>query len=448
MSISPKKASIAARSLGVVFALVGASAASAAPGDHIKAGDALITPQIDLGVEYRTNAYQVSDPNFTIPVTNLRVAPGLSISANTPQTEFRLNGISELRYVVSTNGRYGEVDGQDIRVNLDRFNDFNVSSGLRLMKGAPLSFNLSENIGLRNNPAQAANAVGSGSAYHSQLRNDLRGAAVLRAGPGVDATLTGMWAWDNFLVAGNSANGYRGFNRRHTVGPVLEGKWTFFPRTALVGDIGYYRHIWAQNIIDTPQGPNYAGEDLGETLVLADSHFVKARVGLRGRITPKLVLIGTVGYGDAWYFADTASLTGADGDSWEANPTALQGLLSTVQAKYELAPGNRVTAGYQKDFEDSWFTNYMAYNSLYVTLENRFGPRFGTNLSFDTRFESYQGEVSRNDVLVRAKGDLSYSIMDFASVSTGVWWTRRVSPTRPLMEYDDVNVHALLNFTY
>ncbi len=421
--------------------------ALAAPGDHIKAGDALITPQIDVGVEYRTNAYQTQDPALNIPVTNLRVAPALTISANTPTTEFQLNGMSELRYVVSTSGRYGLVDGRDRRVNLDRFNDFNVSTGLRLNKGAPLSFNLSDNIGLRNNPAQAGGARGTGSAYHSQLRNDLRGAAVLRTGPAVDATLTGMWAWDNFLVAGTSENGYRGFNRRHTVGSILEGKWTFFPRTAVVADVGYYYHGWAQNVVATPQPAPYTGEDLGETLVLPDSHFLKARAGLRGRITPKLVVIGTVGVGDAWYFANAAAIASADGDEWEANPALIQGLLATVQARYDLSPGNRITAGYQKDFEDSWFTNYMAYNSLYATLENRFGPRFGTTLSFDTRFESYVGEVTREDILVRGKGDISYGILDFASVSGGVWWTRRVSD-RAIMEYDDVNVHALLNFTY
>ncbi len=406
--------------------------ASAAPGEHILVGDSVITPMVDVGVEYRTNVYQREiDP---IGGANLRVAPGFEVNTKGPQTTFNARGQSELRYML--------VAGTDNRANLDRFTDFTAGADLHLLTDQVLQFKFSENIGMKNNIAQAG---WEDSPFHTQFRNELGLLAPIRVGPAIQIQPGGAWSFDDFRIPESGrVNDFRRFNRRNTLAAGLDLKWTFFPRTAAILEADYAGHLWDANLVSTSDGSNDAAANpYGDTVALPNSNFVKVQAGVRGRFTQRLVLIATAGYGVGLY-----NTTGGVPDTVAAIDVAgIDRIVGLVQGRFDLGPGNKLSLGYRKDFDDSWFANYLAYHHLYSRLENRFGPRFGTLAEVGVRLEGFAGQITRADQLLRVRGDLTYSVQDWLSISGGAWWTRRASSDNAI-EYDDVNLHVLTNFTY
>ena len=67
----------------------------AKPGEHIKAGNALLKPSLSLGMEYRTNVLQ--SPTDPKGGPNLFVQPGFDVESKTPDTHFTLTSLYTLR---------------------------------------------------------------------------------------------------------------------------------------------------------------------------------------------------------------------------------------------------------------------------------------------------------------------------------------------------------------
>ena len=86
---------IAGSFVGLLAQIWLATGALAAPGDHIRAGDVELVPDIDLGGEFRTNVYR-SEVD-AVPAANFRIAPGLLVAAEGDDHDFRLGGEWVLR---------------------------------------------------------------------------------------------------------------------------------------------------------------------------------------------------------------------------------------------------------------------------------------------------------------------------------------------------------------
>ena len=436
--------------IAAAAALTLSSAAVAAPGDHIPLGNAVITPSIDAGWEHRTNAFQTNEGGNG--VSNLLFAPNLQITAEGPRSDFSLSGHYEGRFTLL----FGRGDA-DVLYSLDRWTDFNVDSQLNTLKGQVLQLGFSESIGMRNNLASVSGVLPSGGAYQRQFRNAFSTVATVRAGPSLDIRLHGNWAYSKYWVPfSNTGRGFRDLNTKNEFGPRLDVQWTFFPRTALIVESELILNRWQNTLIGGIPESN-TGPGLGVELAMPDSIFSKTRVGVRGRFTPRLVVVGMAGYGIANY--NEASVTspteltdfGKDlGGRGVANAPLgmrLEPLLVQLQAKYEVGPTQKLVLGYNKDFADSWFTNFLAYNEVYGRWDGQFVERINTSANISYRRENYSGEITRSDDLVRAGGDVGYQIQDFASVTGGVAWIRRLSSQQRL-DYDDVNIHISANFTY
>jgi len=414
----------------LVMIMLGPATAVAAPGEHIIAGDAVITPKIDLGLEYRTNGYRREANAFA--TSNIRVAPGFEVSAKGAQTELEASGTSELRYTL--------VSGADNRANLDRFSDFNVTSALRLLTEQAVQFQFTETAGLRNNIV-AAGLVDN--PFNTQFRNDLAFKVPIRVGPTLEFAPRGGWGFDEFRVPdysqpGTSSTYPRHLNSRNALTGGLDGKFTFLPRTAAIFEGDYTFNGWSHNIVSA-RDPN----DSGSAITVPNSSFVKLSAGLRGRFTKNMVLVLTGGWGMGNYSASggvPAALADMDVRGFDR-------FRMLLQAKQEFAKDNVVTAGYRRDFDDSWFTNYVAYNYLYVRSENRIGEHVYTTAEAGVRFEKYAGEVARGDTVPRIKGDVAYTLQNWLSVSGGVWFDQRASDDY-MVEYTDVNIHMLMNVAY
>ncbi len=412
--------------------------AAAAPGDHVRAGDLTATPEVDLGMEYRTNTYRA--PTDPTPGANLRVAPRLDLDVDTTDNAFRLAGQWEVRKFL-----FVAADDPDLRAEqiqaLDRFNDFNVRGELDLLSSRPVGLVLNESAALRNN--QTDRGV-LGKPFVTQVRNVLGGGVRVSPGDALHIVPGGQWSYDDYRIPDVDATRTR-FNSRNAYGPTLNVKWDFFPRTSLVLDGSTTFNRWVDN--EVPVVDLTSGETT--SLDLPDSTFVKVRTGIRGRLTERVLLDLYAGYGQALY---QASLTGAVSEA-AASLRGLEGLLAAVQARYKLIRESdqsaEVGVGYKRDFEDSFFTNYVSYDYAFANAAfdvAGFRPR----MQYGMRFERYSGAVVRNDVLSRLDAELGYQFRDWGRVSGGMFWQQRAVAQAAYQsaEYDDFTFRVATTWSY
>lgn len=411
------------RKIGLALGLLlgAAGTAEAAPGDHLRAGDAVITPRLQLGFLYRSNAFRSeTNPQGT---GGLRVAPGLGVGLETPQVTFGFDG----EYVLSKFlflGNPENVGRDQINAqiaNLDRFNSFNVEANLKALKDRQVSLRLGDTVLLQNNPNDSVPE--SDDPYATQLRNNLTGGLIIRPGPALSVDVGGKYNYGVFFVP-SSLDQRDPFNRRHAYGPTLDVKYNFLPRTAYVFDGAFTWNSWAD------QNPDLGGIAIPKP----NSRHLQMRTGIQGRITERLRVVGKVGFGFAWY---------DDG----VNLTPLNGLLVAVQGDYRVTEKHDVTLGYRKNFVDSFFTNAAAHNSLYARWKGAYGPRVTSNLQYALRFENYTGGIERNDIVNQLNLGFDIKAQEWLSTGLSGGWLGRIS-TDPQVEYNDVRVQLGATFTY
>jgi len=202
---------------GISALLATSSLSFGGAGDHIKAGNAIIKPSLDLGVEFRTNVLQ--SPSDALGGPNLFVQPGFDIESKSANTDFSLTSLYTLR-------KHFQAD----LVRADRYTDFDLGTNLNLMRSSVIGFRLSDRASVRND-----NNLQS---LHTRMHNGLGAQMAIRPGPILELRLGGSWDYDRFLVP-PSGLGQSGsvnpilLSQRNTVGPTFEAEWRFFPRTAL-----------------------------------------------------------------------------------------------------------------------------------------------------------------------------------------------------------------------
>lgn len=405
--------------------------AHAEPGDHIRIGDATITPSLDLGLEYRTNPLLLeANPKDGV---NMRIAPRIEVSLETTEVDLRMGGDYQLIKYFSPE-----------LTNLDRYNQFNADVALDVLKDQVIGFRFADQVGIDNNPS--GSQTGS---YHRQVRNRFDGSTVVRVGPTLSFAVGGFYKADSYRVpqVRDEIGSLRPFNFRDTYGPTWSADWTFFPRTAVVYFGSYELHRWG----DTCLGTGNNQQAFGNALALPNSDHLKMQGGLRGRITERMTVIATGGYGSARYDEDSVVDCGdSRRDAYAQDISGIEHLLLTTQIQYDFGVGQRVAVGYRKDFQDTWFSNFTAFNELYGTYTGRIGSRVGLNSGVRMRFENHYGQETRSDIRLQANGDVSYFFQDYASVTAGVAWLQRATADAvdASLEYDDINVHLLTTFTY
>lgn len=424
------------RAAGVALAL-GTSPAWAGAGDHIRAGSATLAPELDLGFAYDTNVYRAAaDP---VAGGHLAISPKVDLGVDTEQNEFALGGQWDLRKYL-----FLDTDSpvrSDLIRAVDRFNDFEVSAALDLLKQESVGLVLKEQVALRNNETDRGVVA---NPFMTQVRNRLEGGVRVSPGQALDIVPGGAWAYDDFRVADAEAFRTR-FNSRHTYGPTLDTRWDFFPRTALVLRGEGMWHWWQQN--DVP----YIDPFTGATGVLAvpDSVHVKVQGGLEGRFTERIYVDLVGGYGTTSY--DPSSVGSVPSDA--ANVRGTDGIIGTVQVRYKVVrEGERsleMGLGYQRDFLDSFFTNYVVYDQFQVQAGANIGgirPR----VTYGLRLEGYSGAIVRDDVLNRLEGELGYQFRDWGKIAASTTWQQRaiVQTAYQTAEYDAVTIALTSTWTY
>lgn len=446
--------------LGACVAFGLPSGALADPGDGIQVGDTTtIQPSVDVGFELRSNSYLSVGERQGEPGDAARfgatfvLQPGLDVRVRHPKVEFAFDGVYQLRKFFQ----------QDLAQNLDQFTNFDVKTGLVVLPKGVVGFTLRDHATLRN---RASDNQFADNSLISQFRNDLDGFLNVRPGEQLGIDLGAGWASHTFRVPGSDPRD--ALNLRNAITPQLNLAWKFFPETSFVVEGSYQLNRWRTNWMSTTGGDtSLAGGEVrsyGDFLAMPDSDLLKVRTGLRGRITRHLSLIVLAGYGmgnylDASVAEESASDPGradeADPDAagFGADVSATDAILATVRADVDVGFddvrtfGQRVRLMYSKDFEDSFFTNYVHGHYVFAGLQSRWGRMVSSNLNGGVRFENYRGEVDRNDIFLRVGGDVVVAPLDWLDVSTGVNWTQRAS-TQTEIQFDNVQGQLVLHVEY
>ena len=190
-------------------------------------------------------------------------------------------------------------------------------------------------------------------------------------------------------------------------------------------------------------------DDIGDRLAIPNGWGWRATGGLIGRFTERLVLNVLGGYGQIRY-NEQSVIDESGGHPEASNPTGtgfdqdvkgIEGMLLTVELSSTPLLGHTVTGGYRKDFEDSWFTNYVHYHYVFARYQAVLGSRLGASLEAGYRREQFRGEVTRDDDFVRGSLGITYNAAEWLDVDLGTLWVRRVSADatpNAEIEYDNV----------
>lgn len=395
---------------GAWLALLAGGDASAAPGDHIRAGVVEIVPSAGLGLAYHSNVYRAEQGSAG--AGSLNVQPGLQIKASGSDHEFQFDGDWSLRKFLFVGG--DEADRAERLGNLDRFDTFTVAGSANLFKQGAVGLKLGEEAARRN---WVVDALAAEAPYLSMFRNAVN--AGLRTNPGsaLEVTPSFVWTYDSFQAPQFGENQEsRALNKRNSVGGMVDAKWAFLPRTAFVANLDYVNNSWAINVVEAQLNGPQASD-----LPIPNSSFVKATAGIDGRFTQRLSARGVIGFGTGFFSEQSVATSVAP---VLAGVSAGDGLLAQVGVKYALVPasetgdGAALALGYSKDFRSSFFTDYVSFNQLSAELSGSFSS-VRPAVRYEGRFEGYRGTLARQDLVNTVRGTLSWVPREFFQIEGG-----------------------------
>jgi hypothetical protein len=428
--------------LTAVLALcaLGVGDAHAAPGDHVQVGRAELIPTLELGTEWRSNLYLEDNADNTVSGAALLVYPGLSIGLDTNEAKFDLSATYGLKkyYITSKSGNPSYTPR-----NIDRYNDLDTGLSLHVLPKGIVGVKLGEDFSIDNRETEALWA--DNTALITHIRSHTTGGLAVHPGSAFEVDLGGHVTFDGYTgnpdatTAGSNGR----LNNRLAYGPDIGVDWSFFPRTALLVDFSMNWFTWDSNTINAVGGLGVL-EDPGDVIIVPNGRDWRVTGGVQGRISHTVVVNALVGYGQVSY-------TEASGGSADDTLKGTAGLLGVAKATWTPVNGQSISLGYQKDFQDSWFTNNVGYHYGFGRYTGLLASRWGLMAEGGVRYESYRGQVTRNDMVIRANGSLTYNAAEWMDLGLSGGWNRRVSadnPPVPTIEYDDYPISFTVTLTY
>lgn len=438
--------------------------ALAAPGDHIRAGDAVITPSVMTGVEHHTNVYLADGrDSLEYPGTAWLLHPRLALDLEGADLEMTMGAGWAMRKYLDFHP-----DSTPFLENLDRFSDVDANVGISALNRNVLGLRLDNRFEIQNTPSELE-TYEEGSANTTHLSNDLNAGVAVRPGSALEVNVLGNFGIDRYDVPEVlvESTAQTNVNNRANYGPVLDVRWKFLPKTSLLWTSSLNWLRWDYNLIEAI-GPEVEGANYGSYIGKPDAFAWRTALGLRGQFTSKLAVGTEFGFGQMYYDEETVLASAGDiaGSSAELSQVGEEtfardltsfgeGFTVNAQVAYSPAKGHTVTTGYRKDFQDAFFTNYVAYNYGFLRYEGLFASRFGVTTEVSYRFDAFHGEVARDDQNIRAKLNGAYRFNDYLSASLGGGWARRACGDKYCedgvfypTQYDDVWVTGGATFTY
>ncbi len=430
---------------------VGTSVALAEPGDHIRSGNLEVIPALEIRGQRRSNVY-LSEGESTDtdgnPVglepqagTAIRIHP--SLTATVKGTENTVDATFDYNMVKFLESQHK---------NLDRYKDLKFGLVTHLLNKSPVGLKLNERFHITGRETEAVQAS---TAYVNHTMNHTGGRLSIRPGSSLEFDAGGVFTYDRYDISGETSNaGSPTLNSRVGYGPAVDMKWSFFPRTAIIAAYEQSWFSWENNLVDT-QGDGLTASEFGSNLGIPNGNVWRTSIGLRGRLTEKLVLGLVGGYGQMDYDEDTVTGQGSEGNAksqgYDRDLRGFpEGILGLMELSYSPVTTQTFTFGYRKAFQDVYFTNFVDFHNVFFRYESLFADQVEMKLNAGYRYEQYVGEVNRDDHVLNIGTDLAYHVTKWFDVNGGVQWRQRGSAdgNHGEIEYDDTTVSLGVTFVY
>jgi hypothetical protein len=226
-------------------------------------------------------------------------------------------------------------------------------------------------------------------------RDNNLAAAQVQWSPG-GGRITGTLRYTNAIDIFEVNSGFSYANSlTHTL--MLDVSWRWLPKTAI--------------FVNASQG--YVTYLNSNTNGKVSSYPLRAIIGLRGLITPKMSAILSFGYVNAFY-SSGVSTGGILGSTY-------------IDAQMIINPSmlSRFTLGYHQDFQNSVISNFYYQYSVYASYVQQLGGRFAIDLSGRFSHLDYEGLLfdppgtNRSDNVIVAGATLDYFIRNWIYAGVG-----------------------------
>ncbi len=413
----------------------------------MKVGQGELEPSVTARTTWHSNVYlQEQDELSALAVV---LSPAFKFKTDGENARVDMDGSWGLRQYLTT-----------ARQNLSSYGETKFSGGVTLLPRSRISIKTSMN---HSRTTRAVENRGAEESLITSMSNRGNAALSFQPGSALAFTVGGFGSFDDYRVPTYATSKVDGkLNNRYGFGPEVALKWTFFPRTAVLGSFSKSWYDWDDNEVSAVGDDGQYTDDVGDYMAMPNSEAWRAMLGLHGRITERLVLSVSGGYGEADYDVDSVDPAAQEeGDSsydqdLEGFPS---GLVVRTALQWSPRRGHTIDLGYWKDHQDSWFTNYLAYHYGYLRYDGMLTSRVLMGAEGGYRLETYHGEVTRADHLVRGEGYLTFRTSGWADLSFRGFWTRRASANADVdssvyganlswIEYDDYGGTVDLTLRY
>jgi hypothetical protein len=421
--------------LGATIGLLVLSApAAAGPGDHIRAGNAEIIPSVTWLAGWRSNVFLAAGDACATDGTVLEPTHSGAAFDLIPAIGITSGPSDNLTYKLDANFTARKYLTSDLS-NMDRYQDFMIVGSMQVRPNSPVGFearNELRNFGRETDFDTADNP------YFGRFEERLTLFSNIRPGGAISFDAGGRLGYIAYNRPHRDETTETLVNSRSSVAGLVDFRWKFFPKTALVADLEFEKFNWKFN-----EGNTSASEVSASPK--PDGWLMRASTGVRGRVTEKLQIRATLGYGFAGYEGDAVDMSGFP-DS----------LLVGSELVFDPIEGQSVSVGYTKDFQDSVSSSFSNYNLFFGRYQGRFFDKLTADLSATYRRDQYEGALVATDATIRPKVEVGYELTPFLVAEVGVGWVRRLNVESATAaggqdcsrEFDDVEVNGGLVFTY
>jgi len=402
---------------------------------------------VDSGVglitEYRSNLYLESGEAFG----GDEAVGGASVLLN-PHFKLKFKG-NNLNANLGLN-YFARKYLNESYANLDRYSNGRGLIGLQINPNGKVGFDIQDMLDSTGRESSADTAQ---TAYIQKVNNALRSGIAFHPGSALDIKIGGLFNTENIVGADSSSANPGSQNDRLGYGGYLAVLWTFLPKTSVFLDTEYEQFDWSKNVICQTIDGSCGGVLAEGYLGIPNGNTFRAKTGLSGQITEKLLLKLSFGYGMSDYDEDSVASNANGGIAQYLTQTTavdvegLDGLM--IDAALQVAPSDKqfFSLAYTRNFMDVYFTNFSIYHQFMLTHGWEMGTVAELNTSIKYRFDDYDGTVDRSDHRLSATSDFNLNFTPSLSMNIGGAWKRLASADGySNIEYDDYNIHTGLIF--
>lgn len=348
-------------------------------------------PKLWLSSEYDTNVFYEAalEPTGNLPNTGALIKAGLGLILQNRQQKnvsFNLDASSAYRqyvYLDDSNGR-PEAELDKLRQGRSGVDYARLIGGLILGTQSDIQLIISERFNYIERPAYESTVYGF-ERVDNRLSTAVDFAPGRRGGGGPLGIQLGYELRNISFLNDGEGLPIQGRSEKQSHTLSLDSRWRFLPKNFLTLDFSYTSNDYNDFERDLE-------EDETPEETSRDSNPLRVELGLTGLITKRFSVF----------------LKGGYGNTFNKNGASFEGFVGLFQLSYIYAPVAELSVGYQRDGQDSGFSNFYTLDRVYVKGALRISNKLSitSNLSYDL----YQYDASnavdnaeRTDPVLRAQ---------------------------------------------